>query len=539
MKWALWGLGLVAVVGCGSSSTTPSVDGAIIRYDSASGKDSTADTASLDGGAKVCQTVTAGLDGGWQLARFAKSNITGRSGLVEITMGDWQCRTASTDWTQKDTTVACVDATGTSHALFLRSASFDPICGNQNSCAWIRLSDTQDMPSFAGSDKGVNGYWDTANYDGRSQIFQVGIIDAYQDNLFTGTEEAQDLYLSQSFSVCIQYGPAASSVDAGLTNDAGIDSALDTSVPDVSKSLDTDSGDGGASICQVVTADLDGGWQVARFARSSITGKSGIVEITMGDWQCRTASTDWTQKDTTVACVDATGTSHALFLRSASFDPICGNQNSCAWIRLSDTQDMPSFAGSDKGVNGYWDTANYDGRPQIFQVGIIDAYQDNLFTGTEEAQDLYLSQLFSICIQYAAAAPTVDGSVSSLHDASVPDANTADASVDAGRDAPSSPADRSPDLTPDALTCPVYLTSVGFCAGENDCAAGGSACACNGGNYCCIPGFCWTRYIAGCSQETCPPGAGRNYTNHCACPANTKEVYDPCRPGFLVSCDPT
>jgi hypothetical protein len=45
-------------------------------------------------------------------------------------------------------------------------------------------------------------------------------------------------------------------------------------------------------------------------------------------------------------------------------------------------------------------------------------------------------------------------------------------------------------------------------------------------------------YIAGCTQETCPPGAGRNYTNHCTCPANTKEVYDPCRPGFLVSCDP-
>jgi len=121
---------------------------------------------------------------------------------------------------------------------------------------------------------------------------------------------------------------------------------------------------------------------------------------------------------------------------------------------------------------------------------------------------------------------------------------------DAGVDAPLGPSpdlapDRAPDLppdlpadrAPDALTCPVYMPTVGFCAGENNCPAGGAACSC-GGQFCCSPGFCWTRYIAGCTQETCPPGAGRNYTNHCTCPPNTRPSYDPCRPGLVRSCDP-
>jgi hypothetical protein len=125
---------------------------------------------------------------------------------------------------------------------------------------------------------------------------------------------------------------------------------------------------------------------------------------------------------------------------------------------------------------------------------------------------------------------------------------------DAGADAPAArpdapvttadaPIDRAaaevlPDRAPDALTCPIYTRTAGFCAGENGCPAGGATCPCGGGQFCCTPGFCWTRYIAGCTQEQCPPGASRNYTNHCTCPAGTRTVYDPCRAGYVVSCDP-
>src|SRR5207247_7732596 len=95
----------------------------------------------------------------------------------------------------------------------------------------------------------------------------------------------------------------------------------------------------------------------------------------------------------------ANNQAHKLFLRSASFNAICGNLNSCAWMDLSDTQTLPSFTGADMGVNGYWDVANYEGRPNFFRVGIIDAYQDDLFGGGEKAQDLYLSKGFTVCSQ--------------------------------------------------------------------------------------------------------------------------------------------
>ena len=180
--------------------------------------------------AQACQLVAAGVDGGWQFARFAKTSVTGKSGAIELTMGDWQCKTAPTEWTQKDTSVACMDGAGIPHTLFMRIAFFDPICGNQNSCAWIRLSDTQTMPTFTGSNLGVNGYWDAANYQDKAQLFQVGIIDAYSSDPFIGNETAQDLHLSQNFSVCIQYAPTAPGTDAAT--DAATDTPSDPRAPD-------------------------------------------------------------------------------------------------------------------------------------------------------------------------------------------------------------------------------------------------------------------------------------------------------------------
>jgi hypothetical protein len=115
-----------------------------------------------------------------------------------------------------------------------------------------------------------------------------------------------------------------------------------------------------------------------------------------------------------------------------------------------------------------------------------------------------------------------------------PDAAAVDGPSDAGVAGPvDAPIDNAPPV------CPTETNTVGFCAGENQCPAGGAACACPAGSeFCCTPGFCYTRYIAGCSQETCPAGAGRNYTNHCMCGPTMKSVYDPCRAGLLLRCDP-
>ena len=115
-----------------------------------------------------------------------------------------------------------------------------------------------------------------------------------------------------------------------------------------------------------------------------------------------------------------------------------------------------------------------------------------------------------------------------------PDAAAPDAPSDAGA---TGPVDAAVDNAP--VVCPTEMPTVGFCAGENMCPANGPACACPAGSeFCCTPGFCYTRYIAGCSQETCPAGAGRNYTNHCTCGPTFKSVYDPCRAGILLRCDP-
>ncbi len=93
----------------------------------------------------------------------------------------------------------------------------------------------------------------------------------------------------------------------------------------------------------------------------------------------------------------------------------------------------------------------------------------------------------------------------------------------------------------DSGKCPEYPpNTVGFCGGENDCPAG-APCAC-AGQFCCSEGFCYTRDIAGCTQVTCPPGAGRTDLGKCCCNCwddkSKVNVYDPCRAGFLLRCDP-
>jgi hypothetical protein len=58
----------------------------------------------------------------------------------------------------------------------------------------------------------------------------------------------------------------------------------------------------------------------------------------------------------------------------------------------------------------------------------------------------------------------------------------------------------------------------------------------------CIEGFyCSTDTIA-CEQTECPEGSGRTYTLECCCNCwddhSKVNVYDPCRAGFLIRCDP-
>jgi hypothetical protein len=101
---------------------------------------------------------------------------------------------------------------------------------------------------------------------------------------------------------------------------------------------------------------------------------------------------------------------------------------------------------------------------------------------------------------------------------------------------PGPPTPPAPPPPPPPNMCPPPSGNVvGFCAGESGCPAGGGACAC-AGQFCCPVGFCYTRDIAGCQQETCPPGIGRHYNDTCACDAPNTAVYDPCRPGFMTDC---
>jgi hypothetical protein len=114
------------------------------------------------------------------------------------------------------------------------------------------------------------------------------------------------------------------------------------------------------------------------------------------------------------------------------------------------------------------------------------------------------------------------------------------APADAGAtDAPASPADAGAPADAGPPVCPMETRTIGYCPGENMCPAGGAACACApGSEFCCTPGFCYTRDIAGCMQEICPPGAGRTDLDHCICPVGMRSVFDPCRAGLLLRCDP-
>ncbi len=77
-----------------------------------------------------------------------------------------------------------------------------------------------------------------------------------------------------------------------------------------------------------------------------------------------------------------------------------------------------------------------------------------------------------------------------------------------------------PVTEPEAPTCPVTEDS------SDGCAAG----------------FSFSRETIACEQTECPANAGRTYTLECCCDCwddkTYQNVYDPCRPGFLLRCDP-
>lgn len=79
----------------------------------------------------------------------------------------------------------------------------------------------------------------------------------------------------------------------------------------------------------------------------------------------------------------------------------------------------------------------------------------------------------------------------------------------------------------DTTPCPQYQTVTGSCGAALDG---------------CIEGFYCSRETIACEQEVCPEGAGRTYTLECCCDCwedkSLKNVYDPCRAGFLLRCEP-
>ena len=94
---------------------------------------------------------------------------------------------------------------------------------------------------------------------------------------------------------------------------------------------------------------------------------------------------------------------------------------------------------------------------------------------------------------------------------------------------PEEPQPPKPDagIQEDTFTCPAYPPDGKSCGASLDG---------------CIEGFyCSTETIA-CEQESCPPGSGRTYTLECCCNCwddkSLVNVYDPCRAGFLLRCDP-
>lgn len=79
----------------------------------------------------------------------------------------------------------------------------------------------------------------------------------------------------------------------------------------------------------------------------------------------------------------------------------------------------------------------------------------------------------------------------------------------------------------DVLQCPTYEPDGNGCGASLDG---------------CIEGFYCSLETIACEQEVCPPGSGRTYTLECCCNCwddqSTVNVYDPCRAGFLLRCDP-
>ncbi len=93
---------------------------------------------------------------------------------------------------------------------------------------------------------------------------------------------------------------------------------------------------------------------------------------------------------------------------------------------------------------------------------------------------------------------------------------------------PPAPAvDAGPGPGPDASVCPTYEPDGASCGASLDG---------------CIQGFYCSRETIACEQETCPAGSGRTYTLECCCTCwgdtSVVDVYDPCRAGFLLRCDP-
>jgi hypothetical protein len=120
-------------------------------------------------------------------------------------------------------------------------------------------------------------------------------------------------------------------------------------------------------------------------------------------------------------------------------------------------------------------------------------------------------------------------------DAGVPDDIDEDGVLNEADNCPSVPNPDQIDSDDDGIgnacddtACPEYeIVDPGPCGGPNDG---------------CIEGFYCSRETIACEQIECPPNAGRTYTLECCCNCwddqSLVNVYDPCRPGFLLRCDP-
>ncbi len=77
----------------------------------------------------------------------------------------------------------------------------------------------------------------------------------------------------------------------------------------------------------------------------------------------------------------------------------------------------------------------------------------------------------------------------------------------------------------DDTACPEYEEVTGACGGPSGC----------------IEGFFCDPQVAGCTQEMCPDNASYTFDKYCCCDCwadqTYRNVYDPCRPGFLLRCE--